>query len=465
MSHQVLTPPQEYKVKRQRQRINGKKISKEDLIKQAIYFLKGDEVKHQEALGVTAIGKKMNRTPKQIYRYLDQGVVDGLLTKDENGKYVIPQQATDAANYKRFESNHPITKDSLVDEWKTDLLTRKGGQKVESYGTRISSLETVCNTMHKTPRQLLEMNQKEIESMMKDFAFLLKEGKADIRPMADRIPTLLDKIEAITQQRNFNPELLEIIKTKLDDWKRGNEDKAKTLYIIVQGLRDYLGFYGITWARGKGGIMSQKVPGHAQYGDVRLTDDDLERANSYIISRWGLDSDAYRWFWIGIESCARVSALNGMTLEYVKHETTTTTTYIMDAIETKTRQIRGGKWTKYITRPQTQESIDLLKNRGGFKICDTQIKKKTEIEADLSLAMIEIYLYLGKTHHYFYTHTNHVMRHIGAHYWLAKGNYQNHVIVAKIGGWNTIDEMIKSYGELPPEKVIEAVENMGVATA
>jgi hypothetical protein len=43
---------------------------------------------------------------------------------------------------------------------------------------------------------------------------------------------------------------------------------------------------------------------------------------------------------------------------------------------------------------------------------------------------------------------------LGAHYWLTKKNY-NYELVTVIGGWNTIDELRKSYGELPPEKVLE----------
>lgn len=459
MSQTLVTT--KYKAKRQRLLYNGKRVSKDYLVKQTVAYFLGDETKRQQSLGPYEIAKKMNRSPKQIYRYLHKAVQSGLLEKDGT-KYKRPQQVLENEQFKRYDSNHDITKDPLVADWKSNLLTRKQGQKVVTWSVRISSLETVCNTMHKTPRQLLYMTHKEIESMMETFAFLLKDGKADIRKMKKLEENLLEKIYEIIQERHFDSELFETIKRRLEDWKKGLEDKHVRFYQIVQGLRDYLGFYGITWARGKGGIMSQKVPRHAQYGDVRLTSDELQLATQYIIERWGIDSDVYRWFWIGIESCARADALRNMTLEYVRHENKNSVTYIMEVTESKTKQIKGGKWTKYITRPETQQSIDALKNRGGFRIYETENRKKSDIKEHLKCSLIEIFLYLGKSHHYFYTHTNHVLRHIGAHYWLAKGNYRNHVIVAKIGGWNTVDEMIKSYGELPPEKVIEAVEDMNV---
>lgn len=71
--------------------------------------------------------------------------------------------------------------------------------------------------------------------------------------------------------------------------------------------------------------------------------------------------------------------------------------------------------------------------------------------------MREIYAFLGKTE-YFDSHPTHALRHIGEHYWLAKNDY-NYGLVAMVGGWNTIDELRKSYGEMPPEKVLEMMEN------
>jgi len=43
------------------------------------------------------------------------------------------------------------------------------------------------------------------------------------------------------------------------------------------------------------------------------------------------------------------------------------------------------------------------------------------------------------------------------HYWFSKTNY-NYGIIAEIGGWNTIDELKKSYGQIPPEKILEIIE-------
>lgn len=41
-------------------------------------------------------------------------------------------------------------------------------------------------------------------------------------------------------------------------------------------------------------------------------------------------------------------------------------------------------------------------------------------------------------------------------YWLSKTNY-NYGIIAEVGGWHTIDELKKSYGQIPPEKILEII--------
>ena len=149
------------------------------------------------------------------------------------------------------------------------------------------------------------------------------------------------------------------------------------VYTRVQAVRDFCMFYNLFWQKGVTGIMSQKVLGHGKYGTVRLTEQELADADSFIKEKWGLDSDVYRWFWVGIESCARFDALYNMPLEYTKTISPKSgkTTYIMTAIETKTEHIRGGKWLKYISREDTQKSLDILKERKHDRIHESNLPK------------------------------------------------------------------------------------------
>lgn len=238
---------------------------------------------------------------------------------------------------------------------------------------------------------------------------------------------------------------------------RVSHDIKNVLYARSQAIRDFCGFHGLTWRRGTGGVMSQAVPNHGLYADIRLTGEELEEADRYVISRWGLDSDIYRWFWIGIESCSRFAALYTMKLDYTKHTSKTgRTTYIMTAFEPKTKHIKRGKWIKYITRASTQKSIDIIKARGVNRIFESKIAED-KFQRQTNDNLREIYRHLGKSG-YFEEHPTHALRHIGAHYWLSKKDY-NYGRVAMIGGWNTIDELRKSYGEIPPEKVLEMIED------
>jgi hypothetical protein len=60
------------------------------------------------------------------------------------------------------------------------------------------------------------------------------------------------------------------------------------MYCKVQWVRDFCRYYGMNWPRGTSGIMSQKVPNHGKYSDIRLTDEELKKANDFIKERFGM---------------------------------------------------------------------------------------------------------------------------------------------------------------------------------
>lgn len=406
--------------RRKNKRLYGKRATKEQIMKEVVRLLLGS--KDYDPLTVEATAAKLGYKKATIYNYIKMAIKHDLL-KFNDGKLAIPtNQNRKAFAFKRFSKIHPIIQNPLVAEWVRDMLTRKHGEPIVTWKTRLRFLESICNSCKIYPKDLL-VSQKETEKILKNYVQLYLEGRAERDPRGVKPPT----------------------------------DIKVVVYDRAQAVRDFCGFYDITWRRGTKGVMSQTVPSSGKYADLRLTDTELEESDRFIKERWGIDSDIYRWFWIGIESCARFGALYSMKLDYTKHTGRTgKTTYIMTAYETKTKHIKGGKWLKYITRSDTQSSIDLLKVRGGTRIYESKsYMEKFRIEITEQLR--EIYKHLGKNA-YFEDHTTHALRHIGAHYWLAKTNY-NYGMVAMIGGWNTIDELRKSYGEIPPEKVLEMIEN------
>ena len=399
-------------------KLYGRK-STEEKITNEIYNLITGKGSRPYPLSITETAKTLKVSRVTIYRYIKK-MKGAKSIQVSSGKLVLPKESPESKFY-RFNSSNPITSDPLVSGWIDDLLTRKGGEQVRSWRARLRSVESVCNTCGIRPKNLL-VSKKQTEIILRQYVKMYRQGNA-----------VMDK--------------------------RGTkkaEDIISATYHRVQGIRDFCRYHGMSWPRGVNGIMSQKVPNHGKYSDIRLTNDELNRADCFIKEQFGIDSDIYRWFWIGIESCARLGALYNMSLDYTKHVSPSNkTTYIMTAFETKTKHIKGGKWVKYITREDTQKSIDLLKSRGNSKIYESEFPKY-RFHSMISNQLKQVYSHLGKNS-YFQDRPNHVLRHIGAHYWLSKTDY-NFGLIAEVGGWNTIDELKKSYGQIPPEKILEIIE-------
>jgi len=398
-----------------RMRLNGRRTTEIQILQEISDMIHGTGSRPYP-IPITEVAKMLGVSRGTIYSYIKR--MKGI-SKSNTGRFVLPKIPSEK-KFRQFNKDHPITSEPLVAEWIDDLITRKGGEPLKNWKVRLRSLESVCNTCVIHPSDLL-VSQRNTEKIMRSFAQLCAQKKDTRDP-------------------------------------RGNRPNGVkwVVYTRVQAVRDFCGFYNITWRKGVGGIMSQKVLSHGLYADIRLTNIELEQADTFIKERWGIDSDIYRWFWIGIESCARFGALYTMSNDYTTHNTNEKTIYIMNVIESKTVHIRGGKWTKYITKKETQQSIDLLRARGCDKIYESKVSRYA-FQIEIREKLIQVYKHLGKNTHYFLRHHTHVLRHIGAHYWLSKTNY-NYGIIAEIGGWNTIDELKKSYGQIPPEKILEIIQ-------
>ena len=97
------------------------------------------------------------------------------------------------------------------------------------------------------------------------------------------------------------------------------------------------------------------------------------------------------------------------------------------------------------------------KAKGYSRLWDTKKAKDTHYK-NMRDALRKVYTHLGKTEHYYFEEPFHSLRHIGAHYWLERTEY-NHSFVAEIGGWKTIDELQVSYGKIPPSVVIKKIKS------
>jgi len=395
-----------------------KRRATEQQITDEIFLLLYGNGSRSYSLSVTETAKTLGVSRDTIYRYIKKMNGAQQILKNKNGKLYLPEQSHDA-ELRKFNKFHEITSDPLVTEWMDDLLTRRRGLPIKSWKIRLQSLETVCNTCKVNPSDLIT-STKNTEKIMREFAMHFQNGT--------------------------------VARSKMGRKPLG---MSSTIYTRVQGVRDFCAFYDITWRKGVRGIMSQKILNHGKYPDIRFTVEEFEAADKFIQARWGLDSDVYRWFWIGVESCARFNALYHMKNDWTKIKRKSGVVFLMSVIETKTEDIRGGKWTKYITRPDTQKSLQLLKERNCDRIFESKLAE-TPFKREITQNISEIYSHLGKKEPYFYYHPSHALRHLGAHYWLSRTDY-NYGIIAEVGGWHTIDELKKSYGQIPPEKILQII--------
>ena len=372
-------------------------------------------------MGWADIAKHIGISRMQVYNYKLLAIKYEKIPVDDNGKEIISQTTQLLRDYAYIEKNQ-FASDPLVKEWILDLRTRKQGNPVKTWKNQVSSLYNLCNSCKINPEQLL-IDKKTTETIIKNWSELY--------------------VNEETSQK----------------YKINTVNPQNAIHTKVMTTRSFCGFYGITWPKGTSGIMSGRTIGHGKYPDIRLSLDELEQANQYIKKRWGLDSDIYRIFWVGVESCARKTALLDMKCEWIKHKDADKekTIFLMTVFESKTSHIKDGKWRKYITREETQHSLQIHKNKGFVRIwIHTGTNKPTQDMIREQLR--EIYSHLGKQDAYYYRNPFHTLRHIGAHYWLEKTQY-NYGFVAKIGGWHTIDELKTSYGEMPSEFVIDMIES------
>lgn len=84
----------EFKVKRNRQKLHGVKISEIELIQKTVNYYLGDKAKRLEPMPITTIATTMGRHRDTIYEYLNKAVEIGLLKKDEtSGRFVKPEKS------------------------------------------------------------------------------------------------------------------------------------------------------------------------------------------------------------------------------------------------------------------------------------------------------------------------------------------------------------------------------------
>jgi|GEM_PF-6225836 len=336
-----------------------------------------------------------------------------LLVVDEDGAIQKPEIKPEM-DFSAYDDDK-FKQDPYVSEWINNLQHKKeGGKPKKTWRNDYNKFKRSCNFMKLKPAQWVGITRKEFE---------------------DRMTVMRDRIVA-------EPHTLEGMK---------NVSNPETVWhTLKMACRLFCSYYGTSLPKNIGGVLSGKVIGHGKYKDLRLSDIEISKGDSYIIAKHGLDSDIFRVWRVGIESGARMTALLGMDCDWNEFQHGNDTWFEMKAYETKTET----KWSKYIYGKQTQESLTIHRSNGFKKIVSFNVNRANYSPiADL---LRDVYIFLGKEHShdgYYMKKPYHVLRHIATQCWIRKSK-GNLTMVRKACGWTSDLELEASYGELPPEIVI-----------
>jgi len=400
-------------------RANTPEEKRKEAEKLAILFL-GDPDNGIEPKRPTEIQRILGFKSDKTYKDRKKLAIElGLLKKDNFGKVVKPD-LTPLDKFKTFRDQDALKKNPLMEKWWKKKSRKNNNKGTKQQFTMLRNLIAFFNTVKITPEMLVAQKSTDYVVKQRDLFMDAYAEKTDWR---------------------------------LNKSKHGDYESKK--YNLNQALNSFCNMNGIVWERGSE-EMSRKVVGHGKYKFVRFTKDEFQRAEKYLIEKFGIDSDEYRWFWIGVETCSRAGGLMAMKLDYeeVFFKDGSTKSLHMKTFESKLEHSKaGGDVEVFCRRKNTIISIKALRKRGCHSIYENKkglsrgklIKYFTE-------TMKELYLFLGKNlTEFFFIRPNHTLRHLGAQYWLLKSDFKDFTIVAKIGHWGTVKEMIDSYGDTPPD--------------
>ena len=338
----------------------------------------------------------------------------GYLQVGPGGRAARPERAArDAA----FVDNDTFCQHPLIKPWAADLMNRKQGRPLKGARGVITSFRTLCDFLKADPE-----------------IFITGPDHGAV----------LTSVREIMQGVNT-----EIRAGRFPHRKKGS-DPAFIIHRLVRAVRDFMAYHGYSYQRGTSGVMGQRKLSHGKFAHVKLTKDQIDAALDRIAGTHGIDSDLYRAFAFGIQSCARRSAIQTARIDRREWSTTPKGIPLLMVWvhETKTED----DWPKYITWPDLQKSIEKQAARGPYLLTNRTEKGMDEIADQLR----DLYRWLNPPDlKYFLDHPFHALRHTGAHYWLEICNY-NHSLVAEMGGWKS-DEVRQSYGRIPADRVLGAL--------
>lgn len=232
-------------------------------------------------------------------------------------------------------------------------------------------------------------------------------------------------------------------------------------------VRDFMRINGYNFPKGEPGVMSLSIAAiHGKYADLKITEEHHQHIKSAIEDRYGRGSPEWFWYMLGLETFARQKALIKIKTDFETLEARGKKVLAMRVYESKTAQYRGGLWIKHIFDPEL--ITELEKITGRTYVFEDQLGQAVRGLNDM---LRERYRAAGldkfgraaeddPDSSYFIQRPTHALRHAGVQRLLVRSKW-NVGYVAK-HGWKTAQELVASYGEMPPEYELSVLEDMAI---
>lgn len=420
-------------------KLGGKRVTHREFAQKIATLTMGDISKSIPPMIQSEIMQQLGfKDKKSIRQYLNLAKELNLFDESKKDDFNIKE-------YKFLAKMEDFIKKPEIDVWCTfmDRKARGGKSFLESSNKTnyLRNLKHVCDTLGIEPLQLISGGST-LE--------ILENGRTY---MTNFVELYFQKKSTIKYFKN---------------WSSNRINKVTFQYGYSKAVRDFMKCHSYSYPDGESGVMSQSISTfHGNYSDVRMTISEYRKGKEYIKAKWGIDSDIFRWFSVGVEAFPRKSALHQMTTAYTKVTYKNREFYSMFVIEKKTSHYKKGKWDKLIFDDDTKKSIDLVLKRGENYIIEE--RKLITATNDIYPKLKEVYKYLNKTHlqcriqddqstSYFLEHCSHALRHCGGQIWLIMTKW-NLDFVASMG-WKKVQELSDSYGEMPAEMKLEILEDL-----
>ena len=271
--------------------------------------------------------------------------------------------------------------------------------------------------------------------------------------------------------------LMGIVKQEIRKTSPDGSDGESSFYAVRMAVRNWLDYNGIHLPRGNlcpKNLSGKIVSSHGKAADVHASKEQIEKCNAFLENpkskmpypKRRIDTEIF--FKFGIETASRETAIVTALLKNAKFSDTGKLTF--ETIErklthvgkhTQKKRIFCGELVRLIREKKAAGEPCLIGTKNEYmpfnemeniRSPDLHPNQKQQIALkEIRENLRACYIAAGLTDEYFTKKPSHSLRHIAAQDWLRRSEF-DYGFVAKLGGWNTLDELKTSYGEMPPEQ-------------